>query len=159
MKRRVAVAVMAGAIGLAGCGERAADAGAEREIAAEAGTGEASLAPTPALKTEVPLVTGAPAFAVMYPGGTIEAPATLATGAAGPGGLVAFRTDAGPEEVVAFYRAHAEAAGLSSVMAMNMGDARSYGASEPETGANLQVVASPVEGGQTSVQISWSAGR
>ena len=168
MKRLMAAALMAGAAGLSAC-ERA-------PMTAEAATSAASV-PTGAAEAAVPadaradtkveaaappagdpIAPGAPGFAVLYPGGEIQSPPTLASGPAGPGGLVAFRTDADPEAVVAFYRARAEAAGLSSVMAMNMGDARSYGAAKADAGANLQVVASPVEGGQTSVQLSWSAG-
>jgi hypothetical protein len=165
MKRIVAVALMAGAAGLAGCDRTAADSTATAEpppAAAPTATVASETPMTPPADTASPaarpIVEGAPACAVLYPGGEIEAPPTVATSAAGPGGLVAFRTDADPATVVEFYRARAEAAGLSSVMAMNMGDARSYGAAKADAGANLQVVASPVEGGQTSVQLSWSAG-
>ena len=53
----------------------------------------------------------------------------------------------------------AEEAGLTSVMGMNQGDARAYGAAGGQAGAtNLQVVAAPGAGGETSVQLSWSAG-
>jgi hypothetical protein len=95
---------------------------------------------------------------VLYPGGEIEAPPTIASDSTGSGGLVTFLTAADPETIVTFYRARAEAAGLSSVMAMNMGEARSYGAAKDGVGTNLQVVASPLEDGTTSVQVSWSAG-
>lgn len=165
MKRIVAAALMAGAAGLAACDRTAADpaATADPTTATAAPTTSASETPVaPSVASESPaaqpIVEGAPAFAVLYPGGEIEAPATIASSAAGPGGLVAFRSDADPATIVDFYRARAEAAGLSSVMAMNMGEARSYGAAKADAGANLQVVASPVEGGQTSVQLSWSAG-
>ena len=165
MKRIVAAALMAGAAGLAACDRKAADpaATADPTTATAAPTTSASetpVAPSAAFESPAaqPIVEGAPAFAVLYPGGEIEAPATIASSAAGPGGLVAFRSDADPATIVEFYRARAEAAGLSSVMAMNMGEARSYGAAKADAGANLQVVASPVEGGQTSVQLSWSAG-
>ena len=165
MKRIVAAALMAGAAALAACDRTAADSAP----AVETTTTSAAVPTAPSETTSSnvgavsaspaqPIVEGAPSFAVLYPGGEIEAPATVATSAAGPGGLVAFRTDADPATVVEFYRTRAEAAGLSSVMAMNMGDARSYGAAKADAGANLQVVASPVEGGQTSVQLSWSAG-
>ena len=71
-----------------------------------------------------------------------------------------FATDAEPDAVVAFYRQHAEAAGLTSVMGMNHGDARAYGAAGPQpNGASLQVVASPGEADRTSVQLTWNAGR
>lgn len=164
MKRIVAAALMAGATGLAVCDRAPVETRADIAAVAPAApppsaSADPSLtAPTPSMPDAAPIVQGAPSFAVLYPGGEIEAPATVASGTAGPGGLVAFRTDADPATVVAFYRQRAEAAGLSSVMAMNMGEARSYGAAQADAGANLQVVASPVEGGQTSVQLSWSAG-
>jgi len=166
MKRFVAAALMAVAAGLSACDRTSPDpdltvAGTSGSVpvsSAEAETGAGPAPPSNSAQT-APIVEGAPAFAVLYPGGQIEAPATIASGEAGPGGLVAFRTDAEPADVIAFYRQRAEAAGLSSVMAMNMGEARSYGAAKADAGANLQVVASPIEGGQTSVQLSWSAGR
>lgn len=103
----------------------------------------------------LPIAEGAPSFAVLYPGGSVEGEPVIATGAAGPGGLVTYLTDAAPEAVIAFHRQKAEAAGLASVMAMNQGEARAYGAARE--GDNLQVVASPTPEGRTSVQLSWSA--
>ncbi len=70
-----------------------------------------------------------------------------------------YTTEADPDAVIAFYRSHAEQAGLESTMAMNQGEARAYGATDADGGANLQVVASPAEEGPTSVQLSWSAGQ
>ncbi len=61
--------------------------------------------------------------------------------------------------MIAFHRARAEAAGLSSAMSMDQGEARAYGATNAASGANLSVVASATEEGPTSVQISWSAGQ
>jgi len=164
MKRIVAAALMVVASGLAACErsgveDKAAADAAPPQARAEISTERASPAPAVAgVEAVAPIAEGAPAFAVLYPGGEIQAPPTLASGPAGPGGLVAFQTDADPETIVAFYRERAEAAGLSSVMAMNMGEARSYGAAKADAGANLQVVASPSEDGKTSVQLSWSAG-
>lgn len=101
----------------------------------------------------------APAFAVIYPGAAIEGPGVSADGAAGPGGMLTFTTEAAPDAVVAFYRNRAEAAGLEAVMAMNQGDARAYGAAGGGVkGPSLQVVAAPRDDGRTSVQLSWSAG-
>ncbi|HEX8471027.1 MAG TPA: hypothetical protein VF633_07945 [Brevundimonas sp.] len=104
-------------------------------------------------------VGGAPDFAAVYPGGTIEAPPTLAGGPAGPGGLVTFTTDAKPDAVIGFYKQRAEAAGLASVMSMNQGDSLAYGAAEVTNGATLQVVATALEDAPTSVQVTWSAGQ
>lgn len=108
-----------------------------------------------------PVADGAPAFAALYPGARVEGqPLAGAGGAAGPGGLVTFTTAASPDDVVAFYRERAEAAGLRSVTGMNQGEARAYGAAGDRVdGPSLQVVAAPTEAGDTSVQLSWSAGR
>ncbi|QQQ18052.1 hypothetical protein JIP62_12130 [Brevundimonas vitis] len=101
-----------------------------------------------------------PVFAALYPDAAVSAPATLADGADGPGGLVSFTTKAAPDVVVGFYKQRAETAGLTSISAMNQGEARAYAAASPDgSGASVQVVAAPAEDGTTSVQLSWSAGR
>lgn len=104
---------------------------------------------------------GAPDFAVVYPGARTDGPATLAQGPVGPGGIVSFKTDASPETVIAFYRQRAEAGGLTPITAMNQGEARAYSAGDGAEGRGklISVVASPVEDGTTSVQLSWTAGR
>ncbi|MBX9616520.1 MAG: hypothetical protein K2X25_13060, partial [Caulobacteraceae bacterium] len=106
----------------------------------------------------VPAAPGAPAFAVLYPGATLDEPALSASGPAGPGGLVTYTTEADPAAVITFYEDRAAAAGLLPVMAMNQGDARAYGAADADGGVSLQVVASPTETGATSVQLTWVAG-
>ncbi|ANF55721.1 hypothetical protein DA69_13865 [Brevundimonas naejangsanensis] len=160
MRRCVAIGVLAFSIGLAACdgpaasqGEEAAARSFEPDAAsAAASTGGASPASAGAIR-------GAPAFAVVYPGAQADGAPIAANGPSGPGGLITFSTDADPEAVVAFYRQRAEQAGLASIMAMNQGEARAYGAAASgDNGASLQVVASPGEDGLTSVQLSWSAG-
>jgi hypothetical protein len=107
-----------------------------------------------------PAVDGAPAFAVLYPGAQVEGQPLASGGEAGPGGLVTFTTTASPDDVVAFYRERAETAGLRSVTGMNQGETRAYGAAGEHTdGPSLQVVAAPTDTGETSVQLSWSAGQ
>ena len=166
MKRSVAAVAVALTVGLIGCDERSeaapetalpppADAPAEiPPVAAAAPVAADAAAPAGAAS-----IDGAPAFAALYPGAQVDAPATVASGPTGPGGLITFTTDALPEAVIAFYRQRAEAAGLAPVMAMNQGEARAYGAAARKAdGATLQVVAAPGEGGLTSVQLTWSAG-
>jgi len=165
MKRSVAAVAVALTVGLIGCDDRSeaepsppapadAPAAAAATPLAEASPSEAVPAPTGAAS-----IDGAPAFAALYPGAQADGPATVATGPTGPGGLITFTTEAAPEAVVAFYRQRAEAAGLAPVMAMNQGEARAYGAAARKAdGPTLQVVASPGEGGLTSVQLTWSAG-
>jgi hypothetical protein len=130
------------------------EASARPEVAAAPA---APATPAPAMAGE-PAAPGAPAFAALYPGAVLDAPAVTATSPAGPGGLATYTTDADPDAVIAFHRAHAEAAGLSSANVMEQGDARAYGATSADGDKNLQVVASATEAGPTSVQISWSAG-
>ena len=140
----------------------------ETETAAEASTPSSEAPPPPAAaatdeaaatdaaaREAVAAAPGAPPFAVIYPGGRIEG-ADDEDGS-GPGGLVTYVTTATPDEVIAFHRARAEAEGLASVMAMNQGEARAYGAHSTRNGANLSVFATPVENG-VSVQLVWSAG-
>ena len=64
-----------------------------------------------------------------------------------------------PDAVVDFYKQRAQAAGLAPVSAMDQGETRAWSAAKADTGANVQVVASPDGEGATSVQLSWSAGR
>ena len=163
MKRTLAATAMVAAMALAGCSPPAEEAA---PVVAEAETAADAVAPTAAAPAESPVAAaapaapGAPAFAVVYPGGTAQGPVTVARGPDGPGGILSFTTEATPDAVVAFYRQRAEAAGLASVMAMNTGEARAYGAAAGDgSGKLLHVVATPVEGGQTSVQLDWTNGR
>lgn len=115
-------------------------------------------APTPAAAAQ-PAAPGAPAYAAIYPGGALDRPAVVASGPDGDGGAVTFTTTASPDAVVEFYKDRAEQSGLTSVMGMNQGDARAYGAAAQAEGGSLQVVASPGEEGETSVQLTWSEGQ
>ena len=169
MKRSVAAVAVALTVGLTGCDGRS-EAAPEVDVvaatptapAAEPMTGTETANAAPDLTAPVADATaihGAPVFAALYPGAEADAPATVASGPTGPGGLITFSTDATPDAVVAFYRQRAEAAGLSPIMAMNQGEARAYGAAARKAdGASLQVVASPDDDGRTSVQLTWSAG-
>lgn len=162
MKRTLAAAALMAALALAGCSQPSADeapAAAEAAPAADAAA-PAAAAPAEAAAAATPAAPGAPGFAVVYPGGTIAGPATVARGPDGPGGILSFTTEAAPDAVIDFYRQRAEAAGLASVMAMNTGEARAYGAAASDgSGKLLRVVATPVEDGPTSVQLDWTAGR
>ncbi len=158
------LAMTALALTLAGCDTREAapvDAEAADRGAVAGAAGTAAAPPPVAAQRPAPTPKGnVPVFAVLYPDADVSAPATLADGADGPGGLVSFTTDAAPDAVVDFYKQRAEAAGLTSISAMNQGEARAYAAASPDgAGASVQVVAAPAEDGTTSVQLSWSAGR
>jgi hypothetical protein len=168
MIRRLAASAALVLLCLAGCDDRSrtekapaqASLAAPDQMTAPASPSEGEAAPAPgAMTADIPAAPGAPAYAALYPGAALDQPATTAAGPDGEGGLVTFTTAATPDEVVAFYRPRAEEAGLTSVMGMNQGDARAYGAAGGQAGAtNLQVVAAPGAGGETSVQLSWSAG-
>ncbi|MGA0545466.1 hypothetical protein ACO2Q1_09340 [Brevundimonas sp. VNH65] len=162
MRSRLAVIVLIGtAAGLVSC------KGAESSATTPPGAADAVVqapAPSPAAPTAeaprdadapVPAAeSGAPAFAVVYPGGRVE----TATDEAAPTNALAFTTEATPEEVVEFYRRKAVTAGLLPVMSMNQGDVRGYGASDADGGTHLRVLAHPDEAGRTAVQLSWTDG-
>ena len=155
MKRSI-VAIALAMAGLAACDPKV-PAEPDQARASEQAGAEAA---TPAAKTipAEPAARGAPAYAALYPGAEATAPATLADGPDGPGGMVEFRTSAAPDAVVDFYRQRAQAAGLAPVSAMDQGETRAWSAAKTDNGASVSVVASPSEGA-TSVQLSWSAGR
>lgn len=168
MKRIVAVIALACAAVLpAACGPRGESAAespppatADTASDADVSEGAATMSSVPAAATTAAMAApDAPAFAVLYPAATLDAPAVVATGPTGPGGLATYSTEAAPDAVIAFHRERAEAAGLTSTMEMNQGEARAYGATSRDGGKTLQVVASAAEGGPTSVQLTWSAGR
>lgn len=167
MKRTLAATALTVTLALAGCGDRdpAEKAGADPAAVADVAAPVAEAAAPPvapgAAMRAAPAASGAPAFAVLYPGARADGPATIAQGPVGPGGIVSFKTDASPETVVAFYRQRAEAEGLRPITAMNQGEARAYSAGDGADGRGklISVVATPVEDGTTSVQLSWTAGR
>ncbi len=164
MKRTLAATALMATMVLAGCGQAADEAPPATEAVAAADAAVPAAAPpagsTAASSSAAPAAPGAPAFAVVYPGGETSGPATVARGPDGPGGILSFTTEATPDAVIDFYRQRAETAGLASVMAMNTGEARAYGAAaEDGSGKLLRVVATPVEDGPTNVQLDWTAGR
>lgn len=165
MTLRLAASAVVVLFCLAGCDRSAQPV--EAKAAPEASAPTVADATPPA--AEAPAVVGgaapaaadgAPSFAVLYPGAQVDGQPLAAGGEAGPGGLITFTTTASPDDVVAFYRERAEKAGLRSVAGMNQGDTRAYGAAaDAVNGASLQVVATPTESGETSVQLGWSAGQ
>ena len=158
MKRLWATAAFAAVItAVAACkgGDTAAPV-AEPAPPVSAARTETAPAPAALPATEAQaVVAGAPDFAALYPGATLQGDPVVAAGPDGPGGLATYLTNADPEAVIEFHRSQAERAGLSSVMAMNQGEARAYGAARAQS--SLQVVAAPTPDGMTSVQLSWSA--
>ena len=163
MTLRLAASAVVVLFCLAGCDRSAqpveAKAAPEAPAVADA-TPPTAEAPAVVGGTAPAAADGPPSFAVVYPGAQVDGQPLAAGGEAGPGGLVTFTTNASPDDVVAFYRERAEKAGLRSVAGMNQGETRAYGAAaDAVNGASLQVVATPTETGETSVQLGWSAGQ
>lgn len=166
MKRTLVAAALTAALAMAGCSQDSTpETGAANDEVAATDASNAAAPAAVSAAPEAPSVPamaaapGAPSFAVIYPGGTPTGPATVAQGPEGPGGIVSFTTESSPDAIIAYYRRTAEAAGLASVMAMNQGEARAYGAAADDgSGRLLRVVATPMEGGGTDVQLDWTAG-
>jgi len=161
MKRMLWAAAISAAIVMTGCDRNNGNESAAVDATPADGTTEAAAAAGPAAPATAetgaaPAAASAPAFAVIYPGGEPKGPATIAQGPAGPGGILAFTTDATPDEVVAFYRQQAEATGLKPINSMSREDARGYAAGDAG-GRLLNVIATPIDG-VTDVQLSWSSG-
>lgn len=165
MKRMLWAAAFSAVIVMTGCdtGADKADtpvdaAPAEGQTDAEAAAGPAAaVARMPTTGPATPAASGAPEYAVIYPGGAPKAEATPGMSPAGPGGIIEFTTDATPDQVVGFYRQRAEAAGLKPINTLSRDDARGYSAGD---GGNklLNVVATPVDDGPTDVLLSWTGG-
>ena len=162
MKRTLSAVAISAAIVMTGCDRNEDKAPVVDATPAAAATTDAEAAAGPATATTPstpaqPAAAGAPEFAVIYPGGTPSGAPTVAQGPAGPGGILAFTTEASPDEVVTFYRQRAEASGLKPINSLNRDEARAYSAGD---GGNrlLQVVATPIVDGPTDVQLTWSGG-
>ena len=95
-----------------------------------------------------------PGFAPVYPGATVQQAVTGA-GGSGSGGLVTFRTAAGVEQVIGFYRQRAAAAGLANVVATQTGAGQSITAGKQGSEQGLQVTATP-DKGETYVVLTWT---
>lgn len=163
MKRMLWAAAASAAMVIAGCGDNGENKTGAPVDAVPAGMTEAEAAAGPAAVTDpparaaAPAAAGAPEYAVIYPGGQPSGAPTTAQGPTGPGGILAFTTDATPDEVVTFYRQRADAAGLKPINSLNREDARGYSAGDGGDRL-LQVVATPMEDGPTDVQLSWAGG-
>jgi len=161
MKRMLWAAAITAAIVMTGCDSNANKEAAAVEATPTDGATEAAAAAGPAAATATttaePAAPNAPEFAVIYPGGAPKSAAISAQGPAGPGGMLDFTTDATPDEIVAFYRQRAEAAGLKPINSLNRGEARAYSAGDGGTRL-LTVVVTPVDGAPNDVQLSWTSG-
>jgi hypothetical protein len=97
---------------------------------------------------------GQPAFAPKYPGGDVVTDMTAAENGR-HGGVFAFTTADPADRVFGWYRARAEAGGLTSQANVETAGARVYSARGPN--GDVAVTAAPQDGGRTYVQVTWSA--
>lgn len=161
MKFPVTVSALVGTAALLAACNNDASAPSAAEMVVEADSVPASAEITPEASSEVslarePLSKDAPAFASLYPQAQLNQPVVIASENGSEGGIAEFTTIDTPEMVIDHYRLLADRSGLLPVMAMNQGSARAF-AAKSNQGAELQVVASPAEDGQTSVQLTWQA--
>ena len=147
---------MAAALGLAACDGAGNDT--PPPTAVETQTDEAEETASAPAQQGTALAAGAPGYASLYPEAELSRPVVMADGPSGPGGTAEFTTTASPDDVVAFYREHAQQNGLKPVMAMSQGEARAFAARNNQND-EIQVVASPDGEGTTSVQLNWTKGR
>ena len=139
-------------LGLAGCGR---DDTPKVKTGTDA-NGTQSVTVTDGKGTEVTM-TGAggsanmPAFAPLFPGASVESTITTPQ----KGGMVAFKTSASREDVIAFYKKAAAAAGMKDNVDMTSGDVISYSASSQPPSHSLNVTAAKSEDG-TQVQVIWN---
>ncbi len=92
-----------------------------------------------------------PAYAPLFPGATVESSVTTSD----KGGIVAFKTTAPPQAVIAFYKKSAATVGFKDNLDMTTGDTMSYSASNESHEHSLNVVAAQNEDG-THVQLTWN---
>jgi hypothetical protein len=157
MKSRFAVVALVATVAIAGCDGRASDTAAEASAVTTPPTPNSVAVATPSALATGEDLDARPQFAVVYPDGELQGAPLAAAGPAGDGGVLTFLTEADPDAVIGFYRERAETSGLATMMALNQGEARAYGAQNQSSGASLNVVAAPTDG-RTSVQLTWSAG-
>ncbi|HRD46388.1 MAG TPA: hypothetical protein PLF78_07900 [Caulobacter sp.] len=96
-----------------------------------------------------------PDFAPLYPGAAPSGSVTSVASAEGKGGMYVYTAAAFPEQVLAFYRDKAKAAGLGEAAEMNMGAARMFSATDEASRRSLQVIVTG-EGSGSNVSLTWS---
>ena len=87
-----------------------------------------------------------------YPGATVVTNTAIREGAT-IGNMVILQSSASPEEIIAFYRRQAEAAGLPVTREVNSNGVMMIGA-EAEDGKSFNLTASPQDGGGTSAMLT-----
>ncbi|HTP76153.1 MAG TPA: hypothetical protein VMJ73_04165 [Rhizomicrobium sp.] len=154
MRRAVLLAVLSLSVaGLSGCGR---NDDTPRVVTKTESNGTQSVTVTDNKGATV-TVAGAgasanmPAYAPLYPGASVETTVT----APGKGGMVAFKTSAAPDAVIAFYKKSVSGAGFKDTLNMTSGDTMTYSATDEKGVHALNVVASKGDDG-TQVQVTWN---
>jgi len=155
---RVAFMVLGLAAALAACGPQKKS---EEDVAGPVAAGGSSAQAVAGPAAEVNIDDGAvitgggqPAFAPQYPGGAVVTAMTAVENGR-HGGVFAFTTGDPVERVFTWYRAKAEAGGLTSQTNVETAGARVYSAEGPK--GDVAITAAPQGGGKTYVQVTWSA--
>ena len=97
----------------------------------------------------VSLPANMPSYAAIYPGGDVKAVVTMSQPA--PGTMVSYTTNAGTEDVIAFYKKNAEAASLQNINEIRMSVAWQFSAQKPNAEHAITVTIT-TERGVTAVQ-------
>ena len=97
----------------------------------------------------VSLPSNMPSYAAIYPGGDVKAVVTMSQPA--PGTMVSYTTNAGTEDVIAFYKKNAEAASLQNINEIRMPVAWQLSAQKPNAEHAITVTIT-TERGVTAVQ-------
>lgn len=146
---RLVFALAVVGLSLAACGKP----DAESAPAAKVSDGAVSVAAGPAATAAT-----LPDFAPIYPGSEMKSTATGIGDAKTNGGMAVFVTPDSPDQVLAFYREKARAAGLEVQLDADMGAARQFAANDEASGRLLQVIVS-AQAGMSQVQVIWGMNR
>jgi hypothetical protein len=97
----------------------------------------------------VSLPSNMPSYAAIYPGGDVKAVVTMSQPATGT--MISYTTNAGAEDVIAFYKKNAEAASLQNINEIRMSVAWQFSAQKANSEHAITVTVRTEEGA-TSVQ-------
>jgi hypothetical protein len=99
--------------------------------------------------------TDMPDFAPLYPGAKVESSVADMHQGDADGGMIVFTVPGKADEVLAFYKARAAAAGFKTQLDGDMGQARMFAASNETTKQGVQVIATEANG-QANIQVIWA---
>lgn len=145
-----AIVIAAAGLALAGCYQKVETADG-RTVVTTAGV-QSTVETGP--KAQAALA-GLPAYAPAYPGAALVA-ATQTAVRDTRANAVTLTTGDTPEQVIAFYKARLEGAGLGQASEINLGLGRMLVAEDAASGRGVQIMAMKAGEGQTRIQITQS---